>query len=98
MLNRKPAKGVKGYLIRTFTSFNGTDKIVFRVYDEETDNGPAGRTFTDYDILHYDLEVEILDDALFYDDGKHQWIDYDDSYLNTVVDEILKEDELKNGN
>ena len=94
-LNRKPAKGVKGYLIRTFTG-TGPDKIVFRVYDEKPDY-EGGRDFTDYDILHYDLEVEILDDAVFYNRGTQHWIDYDDSYLNQVVDEILEEDKL-NGN
>ena len=78
-LKTKPAKGVKGYLIRTFIG-DGTDKIVFRVYDEKPDY-EGGRDFTDYEILHYDLEVEILDDALFCDNGKRQWIDYDDEIL-----------------
>ena len=76
-MNTKPTKGVKGYLLRTFAP-DTEGGFVFRVYDEETDNGPAGRTFTDYDIMHYDLEVEILDDAVFYDNGERQWIDYKD--------------------
>ena len=81
-----PAKGTRGFIIRT-----ADGGYMFRVYS-------ATHEFVDYDILHYDMEVEILDDAMFYDDGAHQWIDYDDSYLNQIVDEILEEDELKNGN
>ena len=88
------AKGVKGYLLKTFTG-DGQSTFVFRVYDK-SDDGKLN-DFTDYDILHYDLEVEILDDAVFYNRGTQHWIDYDDSYLNQVVDEILEEDKL-NGN
>ena len=72
-LQTKPTKGVKGYLIRTM-GYDREERILFRVYDENKD-------FTDYEILHYDLEVEILDDALFCDNGKRQWIDYDDEIL-----------------
>jgi hypothetical protein len=60
----KPAKGVKGFIIRVLDSY------VFRVYNEDF-------TFVDYDILHYDLEVEILEaDAMLYcgEFGAH--IDY----------------------
>ena len=74
-LKTKPAKGVKGYLLRTFTDDN-KDTFVFRVYDRGVDG--EFQNFTDYDILHYDLEMEILDDAVFYDNGKQQWIDYKD--------------------
>lgn len=50
-LKIKPAKGTKGFIIRTVS-----DKgYVFRVYDKD-------HNFIDYDILHYDMEVEILDD------------------------------------
>lgn len=53
--SHKPAKGTKGFILR---SMDGGP--VFRVYH-------ADKTFTDYDLLHYDLEVEILDeDAHFY--------------------------------
>ena len=71
MINKKSAKGVKGYILRL-----AGGGYVFRVYDED-DNGGL-RDFTDYDILHYDLEVQILDDAVFYDNGDRQWIDYKD--------------------
>jgi len=57
----KSAKGTKGYLIYTMN-----DEYVFRVYREDN-------TFTDYDILHCDLELTINDDdARFYDfeDGR----------------------------
>lgn len=54
-LGQHAAKGTTGFLIRVF------DKIMFRVYR-------ADKTFTDYDILHHDLEVTITDpDAVFCD-------------------------------
>jgi hypothetical protein len=66
----KPAKGVKGFILRTMDG-----GYVFRVYDKG-ENGELF-DFTDYDIFHYDLEVEILEDsAMFYDDGIRQFIDY----------------------
>lgn len=68
-LNKKPAKGTKGFILRL-----AGGGYVFRVYDEDVSGGL--RDFTDYDILHYDLEVQILDDAVFYDNGDCQWIDY----------------------
>ena len=74
-LKTKPTKGVKGYLLRTFTDDN-KDTFVFRVYDRGVDG--EFQNCTDYDILHYDLEMEILDDAVFYDDGVRQFIDYKD--------------------
>ncbi len=53
-----PAKGSRGFLIRSGETY------LFRVYH---DLDPQG--FTDYDIRHSDLEIEILDeDAAFYDD------------------------------
>ena len=70
-MKTKPAKGVKGYILRL-----AGGGYVFRVYDK-SDDGKLN-DFTDYDILHYDLEVEILDDAVFYDNGERQWIDYKD--------------------
>lgn len=57
----KPAKGQKGYLLYTMNK-----EYVFRVYKED-------HSFTDYDILHCDLELTINDnDATFYDfdDGR----------------------------
>lgn len=60
----KPAKGTKGFIIRVLDSY------VFRVYNEDF-------TFVDYDILHYDLEVEILDsDACLYRDEYGAVVDY----------------------
>ena len=53
---QKPAKGTKGMLLYTMN-----DEYVFRVYRED-------HTFTDYDILHCDLELTINDeDATFYE-------------------------------
>ena len=75
MIKTKPAKGVKGYLIRTM-GYDREERILFRVYDK-SDDGKLN-DFTDYEILHYDLEVEILDDAVFCDNGERQWIDYKD--------------------
>jgi len=68
MINRireaKPANGVKGFLIRVL------DKHVFRVYNKDF-------TFVDYDILHYDLEVEIIEsDAVLYRSEFDNYLDY----------------------
>lgn len=50
-----PAQGSRGCLIWTGETYQ------FRVYHDDT--------FTDYDIRHSDLEIEITDaDAAFYDD------------------------------
>ena len=63
-MNAKPANGTTGYLIRT------SDGIVFRVYDKE-------HNFVDYDILHFDMRVQIQDeDATFYEDGEYACIDH----------------------
>ena len=62
--NVKPAKGTKGYIIRV------GDTYMFRVYDKDYN-------FIDYDILHYDLEVEILDtDASLYSSEYGQYLDH----------------------
>jgi hypothetical protein len=58
---QKPAKGTKGIILYTFNN-----RYVFRVYKED-------HTFTDYGILHCDLDVTIdSDDATFYEfeDGR----------------------------
>jgi hypothetical protein len=57
------AKGMKGILIRV------GDSHVFRVYNEDY-------TFLDYDILHYDLEIQILDDAVLYRSEYGSYLDY----------------------
>jgi hypothetical protein len=60
----KPAAGVTGYLIRVGDSF------MFRVQNKDF-------TFVDYDILHYDLEIKILeDDAFFYRSEFGNYLDY----------------------
>ncbi len=52
--NHLPAQGSRGHLIWT------GDNYQFRVYHDQG--------FTDYDILHSDLEIEIVDpDSAFYD-------------------------------
>ena len=64
MRTTKPAKGTKGYIIRV------GDTHMFRVYDENYN-------FIDYDILHHDLEVEILDtDATLYSSEFVQYLDH----------------------
>ena len=51
MNTSKPAQGQRGFLIR------GMDgQIWFRQYDPEGE-------FVDYDIAHYDCEIEIVDDS-----------------------------------
>ena len=60
----QPAKGVKGYITRVLDSY------VFRVYNEDF-------TFLDYDILHYDLEIQILEkDAMLYRSEFGSYLDY----------------------
>jgi hypothetical protein len=60
----KPAKGATGYLIRV------GDGHVFRVYNKDF-------TFVDYDILHYDLEIKILEeDSVFYRSEFGDYLDY----------------------
>ncbi len=55
-MKAKSANGVKGFLIYV----HGTSNFQFRVYHED-------KSFTDYDILHCDLGLEIDDvDAYFY--------------------------------
>ena len=51
MNTSKPAQGERGFLIR------GMDgQIWFRQYDADHD-------FVDYDITHYDCEIEIVDSS-----------------------------------
>lgn len=65
-MKNKPAAGTRGFLLRIAAE----PGYVFRVYDKH-------HNFVDYDILHYDMEVEILDrDATFYTDGNESWIDH----------------------
>jgi hypothetical protein len=65
----KPAKGTKGFIMHG-SDIDGNPFYFFRVYNEDF-------TFVDYDILHYDLEVEILEsDAMLYQDEFGAHIDY----------------------
>lgn len=58
------ANGVTGFIIRV------GDGYMFRVYHED-------KMFTDYDILHYDLEVKIVDpDACFYETRDYAHLDH----------------------
>lgn len=58
------ATGTTGFLIRTQNTF------MFRVYTTE-------HNFTDYEILHYDLEVTITDtDCVF--DQQNQTLNYNE--------------------
>ena len=61
----KPALGQRGMLIR------GMDgQIWFRQYDENHD-------FVDYDILHYDCEIEIVDSSAELVQNEHgDFLDY----------------------
>ena len=70
MIKTKDAKGTKGFIMHG-NDIDGNKFYFFRVYDAEYN-------FIDYDILHYDLEVQIWDDAVFCDNGERQWIDYKD--------------------
>lgn len=67
------AKGVTGFIIRVGNEF------MFRVYHED-------KMFTDYDILHYDLEVKILDpDAYFYETNDYAHLDHAPETLGRKV-------------
>jgi hypothetical protein len=56
------ANGTTGILIPVFVD-NNPPKIVFRVYNSDTDF-----SYVDYDLNHSDLQVTICDqDAYFYD-------------------------------
>jgi hypothetical protein len=55
------ARGTRGFLLRSFDDACGP-RYFFRVYGVD-------HSFRDYELLHSDLEVEIVDEeATFYDD------------------------------
>jgi hypothetical protein len=59
--NRKtlPALGVRGFLLRSIDD-DGCVRYFFRVYG-------ADNSFRDYELIHSDLEIEIVDEeATFY--------------------------------
>jgi hypothetical protein len=61
----KSAKGQRGFLIR---GMNG--QMWFRQYDENHD-------FVDYDITHYDCEIEIIDSSAELISNEHgDYLDY----------------------
>jgi len=61
----KSANGVKGHLL-----YMADGSYCFRVYNKD-------HTFTDYDLLHYDLTVRIDDkDAYFYNDNDTHTLDH----------------------
>jgi hypothetical protein len=58
----RSALNTKGFLIRVF------DQIMFRQYFPDS-------SFRDYDILHHDLEVTIVDTYAVFDD-QNETLDY----------------------
>ena len=55
-----PARGARGFLLRSIDG-GGCVRYVFRVYG-------ADHSFCDYELLHSDLEIQIVDEeATFYD-------------------------------
>lgn len=80
MLKVKSAKGVEGFLI-----YCADGKYRFRVYDKQVnDDG-----FIDYDILHYDLHVQILDDDAFFVADKyldHSLVNSKTEWQEQVID------------
>ena len=72
MSKSKSAKGQRGFLIR------GMDgQIWFRQYDENHD-------FVDYDITHYDCEIEIVDNsAELIRNARGNYLDYTKEALDT---------------
>ena len=70
-MTSKTANGVVGDLIYC----HATKNYMFRVYD-------ANHDFKDYDILHNDLRVKIIDaDAHFYEDNGELTLDHSPATL-----------------
>lgn len=68
------AKGTTGFIIRVDNDY------MLRVYHED-------KSFTDYDIRHYDLEVMIMDpDAYFYEIDEHRHLDHSPETLGREYD------------
>lgn len=71
-----PATGTTGHLIHTDGNYQ------FRVYNTD-------KTFTDYDLLHSDLEVKIIDpDATFYKTTSGPILDHSPATLGLNTDDI----------
>mgnify|MGYP003339478920 CR=1 FL=1 len=67
MLKTKSAKGTIGFIMRNFGGGH-----FFRVYDKD-------HNFVDYDILHHDLQVVILEeDATFYETDNRNYLDHEE--------------------
>jgi hypothetical protein len=78
-MTEKPAKGVKGILIRS--NMKNLDKLYFRVYTSEDK-----MQWVDYDIAHCDLKITIDDGSasLFSDGTKHGFLlDYSSRNLDS---------------
>jgi hypothetical protein len=71
MMKTTLARGTRGFLLRSFDDA-GSSRYLFRVYG-------ADHSFRDYELLHFDLEVEIVDEeATFYDaeEGRNGRLDH----------------------
>lgn len=76
----KPAKGTKGFIM-----FDVDGVPFFRVY-----TAPGSGAYIDYDILHSDLEVEILDEFAVFretENGHGPSLDYSDRVLGRGGDD-----------
>ena len=69
MITEKPAKGTIGFIMRSCVG----DGHFFRVYDKDYN-------FKDYDILHHDLQVVIIEDATFYETERGSYLDHSPFY------------------
>jgi len=70
-MTRTSANGVVGDLIYCYA----TKKYMFRVYD-------ANHDFKDYDIVHSDMRVKIIDaDAFLYEENGVQHVDHSPATL-----------------
>lgn len=80
MLKVESAKGVEGFLI-----YCADGQYRFRVYDKQSNDNE----FIDYDILHYDLHLQILDDDAFFIADKylgHSLVNNNTEWENQVID------------
>ena len=57
-ITESPAKGVTGFICKEFPGKDQAARFFFRVYESEDKS-----VFTDYDLVHHDLEVTISDES-----------------------------------
>lgn len=73
-----PAKGVRGFLLM------GTDgAFIFRVYNHD-----ENKTFTDYELVADDIELELFSDYVSLYDGVYPKLDYNSKVLGRTTSNV----------